>query len=94
MKRHVIIGRAYGPGDGGRLPLGGAEFETRLDLVVGDRTLDHGIGRALSNLTTWLGVYPSRMGRMSWSWPLTSMLPTPAYRAIANLRMAGHGNCG
>jgi hypothetical protein len=57
MRRHVIIGR-YGPGDRSRLPLGDGEVETRLDLVVGERALDHGIGRALSDLTR-LGVYPS-----------------------------------
>jgi hypothetical protein len=60
MRRHVIIGR-YGPGDRGRMPLGDGEFETRLDLVVGDRALDHGIGHALSDLAK-LAVYPSEMG--------------------------------
>lgn len=60
MRRHVIIGR-YGPGDRGRLPLGDGEVETRLDLVVGERSLDHGIGRALRDLAR-LGVYPSEMG--------------------------------
>ncbi len=60
MRRHVIIGR-YGPGDRSRLPLGDGEVETRLDLVVGERALDHGIGRALRDLAK-LGVYPSEMG--------------------------------
>ena len=60
MRRHVIIGR-YGPGDRNRLPLGDGEFETRLDLVAGERALDHGIGHALSNLAK-LAVYPSEMG--------------------------------
>jgi hypothetical protein len=60
MRRHVIIGH-YGPGDRGRMPLGDGEFETRLDLVVGDRALDHGIGHALSDLAK-LAVYPSEIG--------------------------------
>lgn len=60
MRRHVIIGR-YGPGDRNRLPLGDGEFETRLDLVAGERALDHGIGHALSDLAK-LAVYPSEMG--------------------------------
>jgi hypothetical protein len=47
MRRHVIIGR-YGHGDRDRLPLG--DGETRLDLVAGDRALDHGIGHAVSDL--------------------------------------------
>ncbi|SCX21407.1 hypothetical protein DSM25558_2920 [Agrobacterium sp. DSM 25558] len=60
MRRHVITGR-YGPGDRDRMPLGDGEVETRLDLVVGDRTLDHGIGRALTDLSR-LGVFPLEMG--------------------------------
>lgn len=60
MRRHVIIGR-YGPGDRSRLPLGDGEVETRLDLVVGERALDHGIGRALRDLAK-LGVHPSETG--------------------------------
>lgn len=60
MRRHVIIGR-YGPGDRARFPLGDGESETRLDLVSGERTLDHGIGRALADLRR-LGVFPSEIG--------------------------------
>ncbi len=60
MRRHAIIGR-YGPGDRDRMPLGDGEAETRLDLVVGDRTLDHGIGRALTDLSR-LGVFPLEIG--------------------------------
>ncbi len=60
MRRHVIIGR-YGPGDRSRFPLGDGEVETRLDLVVGERTLDHGIGRAIGDLSR-LGVHPSEIG--------------------------------
>ena len=60
MRRHVIIGR-YGPGDRSPFPLGEGEVETRLDLVIGERSLDHGIGRALSDLAQ-LGIYPSEIG--------------------------------
>jgi len=41
--------------------LGDEEVETRLDLVVGDRSLGHGIGHALTDLSR-LGVFPSEMG--------------------------------
>jgi len=60
MKRHVIIGR-YGPEDRSRFPLGEGELGTRLDLVVGEQSLNHGIGRALDDLAR-LGVYPSEIG--------------------------------
>ena len=60
MRRHVIVGRC-GPGDRARFSLGDGEVETRLDLVAGGRTLDHGIGRALADLNR-LGVYPSEIG--------------------------------
>lgn len=60
MRRHVIIGR-YGPGDRARLPLGAGEVATRLDLISGERMLNHGIGRALDDLRS-LGIYPSEIG--------------------------------
>lgn len=60
MRRHLITGR-YGPGDRSRMQLGEGEVETRLDLVVGERSLGHGIGRALTDLAR-LGVYPSELG--------------------------------
>jgi hypothetical protein len=60
MRRHVIIGR-YGPDDRSQFPLEEGEVETRLDLVVGERSLDHGIGHALNDLAL-LGVYPSEIG--------------------------------
>ena len=60
MRRHVIIGR-YGPGDRDRLPVDAGEVATRLELIVGDRTLAHGIGHALDDLAK-LVVYPSEMG--------------------------------
>lgn len=60
MRRHVIIGR-YGLDDRSQFPLGEGEVETRLDLVAGERSLDHGIGHALNDLAR-LGVYPSEIG--------------------------------
>lgn len=60
MRRHVIIGR-YGLGDRSRYPLGDGEVETRLDLIADERTLDHGIGRAITDLSR-LGVHPSEIG--------------------------------
>ncbi|MEQ8393671.1 MAG: Qat anti-phage system QueC-like protein QatC [Gammaproteobacteria bacterium] len=60
MRRHLITGR-YGPGDRSRMPLDDGELETALDLIVGKRSLGHGIGRALADLTQ-LGVYPSEVG--------------------------------
>lgn len=60
MRRHVIIGR-FGPGDRAPLPLDSGEFATQLDVIASDRMLDHGIGRALSDLAR-LGAYPSEMG--------------------------------
>lgn len=60
MRRHVIIGR-YGPGDRGPIPIGDGEVATRLDLVSGERRLDHGIGRAIEDLSR-LGVYPTETG--------------------------------
>jgi hypothetical protein len=60
MKRHVIAGR-YGPEDRTPIQVNGDEQLTDLQLIIGDRTLDHGIGAALTSLKA-LGVYPSEMG--------------------------------
>lgn len=60
MRRHVIIGR-YGPGDRSRFSLEEGEVGTRLDLIVGERSLGNGIGSALSDLAL-LGVHPSEIG--------------------------------
>ena len=60
MRRHVIIGH-YGPNDRSHLPLGDGEFDTRLDLISGYRTLGHGIGYALRDLVR-LNVYPTEIG--------------------------------
>jgi hypothetical protein len=43
------------------MPLGDGEVETRLDLVVRERSLGHGIGRALADLSR-LGIYASELG--------------------------------
>lgn len=60
MRRHVIIGR-FGPDDRMRFPLGEGEIETQLNLVDGELSLGHGIGRALGDLAR-LGIYPSEIG--------------------------------
>lgn len=49
MKRHLIVGR-LGPTDRAAMPAAPDEAVTRLDLVSGDRSLGHGIGRAVADL--------------------------------------------
>lgn len=60
MKRHVLAGR-YGPDDQLAIPVNANEQLTNLQLVVGERTLDHGIGAALTSLKA-LGIHPTEMG--------------------------------
>lgn len=60
MRRHLIIGR-LGPNDRRRVPQSNDEVATRLELVVGDSMLGHGIGRALDDLAR-LGVFPTEVG--------------------------------
>ena len=60
MRRHLIIGR-LGPDDRSRVPRADDEVATRLELVVGDRALGHGIGRALGDLAR-LGLFPTELG--------------------------------
>src|SRR5574337_404279 len=60
MKRHVLAGR-YGPDDRLAIPVNAEEQLTDLQLVVGERTLDHGVGAALTGLKA-LGVHPTEMG--------------------------------
>jgi hypothetical protein len=60
VRRHVITGR-YGPTDRARMPIGDGEFETRFDLVAGERSLNHGISHAVFDLTR-LGIYPTEIG--------------------------------
>jgi len=60
MKRHLIAGR-FGPGDRAAIPSATDEQVTRLELVVGEKSLDHGIGGALTSLKA-LGIFPSEIG--------------------------------
>jgi hypothetical protein len=60
MKKHVLAGR-YGPDDKLPIPINADEQLTNLQLIVGERTLDHGVGAALTSLKA-LGVRPTEMG--------------------------------
>jgi hypothetical protein len=60
MRRHVIIGR-FGTSDRVRVPPGPGETATRLEFVVSERRLEHGIGRALDDLAK-LKAFPSEIG--------------------------------
>jgi hypothetical protein len=60
MKRHVIVGR-FGGGDREKIVASADETATRLELVSANRRLDHGISRAMNDLTK-IGVYPSEIG--------------------------------
>lgn len=60
MKRQLLAGR-FGPGDRTAIPIATDEQLTRLDMVAGERTFDHGIGGALTSLKA-LGVHPSEIG--------------------------------
>lgn len=60
MRRHIIIGR-FGPGDRTKVPTVNDEVVTRLDLVMSEKRLDHGIGQALDDLKA-LGVFPTEIG--------------------------------
>lgn len=60
MKRQLLIGR-FGPDDQLEIPVATDEQATQLQLVAGVKTLDHGIGSALTSLKA-LGVLPSETG--------------------------------
>lgn len=60
MKRHVLAGR-YGPDDQLLIPANPEEQLTNLQLVAGERTLDHGVGSALTSLKK-LDVHATEMG--------------------------------
>jgi hypothetical protein len=60
MNRQLIVGR-LGTDDHIAAPNATDEQVTQLQLVAGDRTLDYGIGAALSSLKS-LGVFPSEVG--------------------------------
>lgn len=60
MKRQLIAGR-FGPDDQVEIPVAADEQRTQIQLVAGVKTLDHGIGSALTSLKA-LGVFPTEAG--------------------------------
>jgi hypothetical protein len=60
MNRQLIVGR-FGPEDQISIPSATDEQVTQLDIVAGERSLNHGIGGALTSLKQ-LGVFPSEIG--------------------------------
>ncbi|MGE4339803.1 MAG: Qat anti-phage system QueC-like protein QatC, partial [Pigmentiphaga sp.] len=60
MKRQLLAGR-FGPDDCVDVAAGADEQRTYLQLVVGEKSLDHGIGGALTDLKKF-GVFPSEIG--------------------------------
>lgn len=60
MKRQLLAGR-FGPDDQVEIPNATDEQVTHLQLVAGEKSLDHGIGGALTSLKA-LGVFPSEIG--------------------------------
>ena len=60
MKRHLIVGR-LGPSDRTNVPAAADEIVTRLELVSGDLSLGHGIGRAVADLGR-MNLQPSEVG--------------------------------
>lgn len=60
MKRQLLTGH-FGPDDHASISSAGDEQLTRLELVAGEKMLDHGIGGALTSLKA-LGVFPSEIG--------------------------------
>lgn len=60
MKRQLLAGR-FGPTDRIDVSAGAEEQRTYLQLVAGEKSLDHGIGGALTSLKK-IGVFPSEIG--------------------------------
>ncbi|MCR2831732.1 hypothetical protein NR402_15795 [Acidithiobacillus ferrooxidans] len=60
MKRQLLAGR-FGPDDQIEIPNAADEQVTHLQFVAGEKSLDHGIGGALTSLEA-LGVFPSEIG--------------------------------
>ena len=60
MKRQLLAGR-FGPTDRIDVSAGAEEQRTYLQLVAGEKPLDHGIGGALTSLKK-IGVFPSEIG--------------------------------
>jgi hypothetical protein len=60
MRRQLLAGR-FGPDDHFDVKVGADEQRTYLQLVAGKKSLDHGIGSALTSLKK-IGVFPSEIG--------------------------------
>lgn len=60
MKRQLLVGR-FGPDDRLDVTAGADEQTTYLQLVAGEKSLDHGISGALTSLKK-IGVFPSEIG--------------------------------
>lgn len=60
MKRQLLAGR-FGPDDHADIPAAQDEQTTFLQMVAGEKSLDHGIGGALTSLKK-LGIFPSEVG--------------------------------
>ncbi len=60
MKRQLLAGR-FGPDDSLDVAVGTDEQRTYIQLVAGEKSLDHGIGGALTSLKK-IGVFPSEIG--------------------------------
>jgi len=60
MRRHVLIGR-FGTNDRTKIPVSRDETATALKFVASNRRLEHGIGRALDDLSS-LKIFPSEIG--------------------------------
>ena len=56
MKRQLLAGR-FGPDDHVDVTVGADEQRTYLQLVIGEKSLDHGLGGALTTLKK-IGVFP------------------------------------
>ena len=59
MKRHLLAGH-FGPSDQIGIPSAADEQVTRLELVIGEKFIGHGIGDALTSLKRF-GVFPSEI---------------------------------
>lgn len=60
MKRQLLAGR-FGPDDQADIPMAADEHRTLLQMVAGEKSLDHGVGGALASLKK-LGIFPSEVG--------------------------------
>lgn len=92
MKRQLLAGR-FGPDDSFDVTAGADEQRTYLQLVAGEKSLDHGIGGALTNLKK-IGVFPSEIGIACWCWPRMSMRRTRASLVPSSLRTRGRARYG